>query len=1055
MADLNLDYNALMQLMMGFLTTQRGGGQRVPYRSGGHITNTLAYQPTFPERIFNFLMPHRQQLAPPTMLQSDFERVRALSMQANAAAPPSTYGMNPVAFRMMHGLVSKTMGAQAGEALYSLRRTQPGLYNMLLAGPVNAMFGPGVEADKATASRDIYRYFAGRTFMTPRGVTQGISPGVTRQISQSLYSATYKDLTGTGLIKRMPNFNMQDMSDIMKLGLDYGMRMPTMEGGGIDANKLVQNTKNLARVIDAGMAIFQTMDKEKVVQNLMELTRGTVPLSNTAQLEQSLYRFSTMAKTLNVSTKFLSQISTQTAAAYEQAGLPGQLGVSMGPAAFGMAQMMQRRGFMTAPQIAAAGGVQGLTRAINTKALNVFASTAYDRYALMYGAARAGLQPGMTQQEVIRNVREGVLPTVGNRQLDQALFSQITQETRGLNLTQGAVSALVAQRRRELTRQGRAALITDVGGEMGPEGAQRAAAVAEAREALKYNRVVRQSDQDRWLQGINKDETKQTALRTIMIDYFRNREGMSRGEAYTQANAVVGMLKVTPQDLRMREASRKAIDISTMVRQRNREGTSALQFFKEALAFGKYKFGGDIGQALLAGLPGRVAKFGVTGKAGVTSLLGRFKGLGAEEFADRYRSFYSANPMLRAVGDVMMGITGLSIFESGLTREAGIEFMTALEADLSTHKGKTPEKRNQLFSDAMKRIGAQNASLKDAERYMDANGNTWSAFNEWLRTKGVKDSKSNAIEGLKGGDNRRAFFAYLAANTDKQDIQIYRAQIRGLQDINRRTGGKLFTDPASVMSKAELKRYEEFKDKLKNHFPRIMEEAVKSADAAAKKNKELKDYPAKLAYAGTAANLRLARKDVTRGVLKKLKESKDEEVKEEDTKGIMDKLSVESLTSFRDRFLKVSDALLKDDAKLTEKAMSVLFATDAAGVKKEGEAGKRILRYFKVARRIAGGEIDVSKIVPKGASPEEKRKILAIGEQIQQRLTKVTTAGKEFEQEASKSMKKTNEILTDIKKTIDPAKVSTIADDIKSLLNMLMDLLGSAKTMGANLLDRK
>lgn len=358
----------------------------------GNVSNIYRYQPGLSEQFMNFMFPGTQQMmAPPVFLQSDFQDIMARTRYENQLR--ARYSENPFA-------ITAAQTALQGFG-FSEDEASKVMDNKMLRGITSMvgtmMFGKSASQQRGDVSIDLNRFFAGRQFRSSSGMFRmGITPEVNQEITDRLFRETYRD--EYGMFKKMPFFGMQEMSDIMKLGIDYGLDIPKSETGGINTDQLIEQTKSLAKVIEAGMGIYNTLDKEEVIKNIMEMTRGTVALGDTSGLNNMIFRVNALAKNANISMKIMQKIVSEGAQIFDEIGISGASGAQLTADLFGFNKSMTQgeTSVVDPDTFRRAGGAQAMRELDLANFTGTLQSDLVQQASSLYGFAKSmGDQAGM------------------------------------------------------------------------------------------------------------------------------------------------------------------------------------------------------------------------------------------------------------------------------------------------------------------------------------------------------------------------------------------------------------------------------------------------------------------------------------------------------------------------------------------------------------------------------------------------------------------------------------------------------------------------------------
>ena len=174
---------------------------------------------------------------------------------------------------------------------------------------------------------EAYRQFSATPMQGPSGQFQmGFNYQQSKQFATKLYEATRGP---SGMFQQGP-FNPREMMEISTITQAYGgfsqLGAGKGEGRLNSMEAMVKRTKDVAKVIDVGMRVYGEMDKQKVVEKIMELTRGTVGLQNTGQIESLLLKVDAMARSANLSVDMMQKIAAEGADIARRVNITGSVG---------------------------------------------------------------------------------------------------------------------------------------------------------------------------------------------------------------------------------------------------------------------------------------------------------------------------------------------------------------------------------------------------------------------------------------------------------------------------------------------------------------------------------------------------------------------------------------------------------------------------------------------------------------------------------------------------------------------------------------------------------
>ena len=440
-----LNPEMLLRLLMNVLGGGApGGAQRSPFPSYLNLANVGQIQSGFLSGLLGNFFPAFKTQAPPTMLLSHFDE-----MQRRGALRSRTQdfymGYSPTAIKAM-----TTLGFD--KSTFITPQGVPTQLGRILSRGWNSVMGPlmgdpqAFKAQTANTMRDLYSgvFFGRGGGQSGFGLTES---EIGRQVS-ALHNLSFKD--NFGLFKRGP-FNARGMFDIQRLGVERGMMI---------AGDLTKRTENLAEVIKTGMAVFHTLDKEKVLENLQRMTQGTVALTNTSQLTGMMHKVAALAKAANLSIETMQRVATEGAALFKQVGITGTAGATMHAqtAMFTNLATSQVGGMapLVGPQAVARAGGLGITRAILQRQNIGFMGSPFFQKGAFF--ATQGLPGGLSTQMRQKMLAGQLTPHDLSRGLNALTKQMGRQMFGGGQLTnRQKMFARIAARARMETRQGQAA----------------------------------------------------------------------------------------------------------------------------------------------------------------------------------------------------------------------------------------------------------------------------------------------------------------------------------------------------------------------------------------------------------------------------------------------------------------------------------------------------------------------------------------------------------------------------------------------------------------------
>jgi len=1054
-----------LQQILGLLTNLLGGGaQQRPLRYAGlpmHFTQSYKYQPGFAETIFDMISPYREKLAPPTVLQSDWTQMVRMS-QLRTKTQFSM--LNPMATRATTMFLDKIYEGKGAQKLSEFQQQHPFVYNWMYKPAMGAMFGPGVAEDRARAYEDVHRFFMGRTFQMPSGQTRmGLPTDAAKQVTSRLYGLAYRDTSGTGLFRRFPHFGALDMADIMRMGLDYGMQVPTVQQGPqrgqMDVNKLVEQTKGLAKVIDAGMAVYKTLDKEKVIENLMELTRGRVPITDTVTMENMLYKLNSMARTLGVSTQYMQRIGVQGAKMFEQLGLPGDVGGFLGAGAMQVMGMATRGpgAAFTPADVARLGGTHRMRERFLVQMGTYVTSPAFQQAGLYYAATQAGMMPGRTVEQIRAGVIAGtVTPPELRTDIRRRLVSDYRRRFPGM--TQDQIENMTAMQMEDMTRTGRGGLARDIERAGGTLLFQRAQAVSQLREIMG-SRFQGEETLDRLR---NDDQFKRDAMFMTAAHY--RRIGIHPGQELEQAKQLIGSLRPSMGQLRDEQGRVMSHEILSRSMQSQRERTSIFRNVKEAFAFREHP---GLWAALKMGIPGSTLELfrSPTGKKRISkeAFMSFFKRHGGVRGAAARVLDLSATPELEAITRGMGYLTGMGAFE--FERSDAAALMSDVEETTSSYKVMDAARREKAFRQSMEGVAGEKFSLENAKDYLTDAGFKFSNFVDYLNTVAPKDKQYKVYDALKNSKVRKAFASVMGMSLEKSSVTEYMSMMSQMRALDANYDGKLISQGAKgrLSEKEYKKQISEIEIALtggtnlnETDGLRIMYKRAEGFyDSLAQSAQEHLDKAQKMReekFEAHAKQIFLNRDEFAKRMTTAITAGKD--ITPEDAQLILKEMNMTEQQAYN-TFIDMSDAVRKGDLEQIRKAQKQMFLTDKSELKRGQDSVTRAMRLSKTmgyimekhegaikARRKLVTPADIARdtgITQAGA--EEKISPSAqFGEAVMELGRIAKTAGTGQTKEAIDSFDKTVGALKDMLKRW-PSQLDTKAIEIRKHLQEISSKL--------------
>ena len=377
MAD-SAQIESLLRMLLNAMGAGMGGGPgSLP--SDLNLANSALAQPSMLSGLLGGFLPSFKMQAPPTVLVSHFEEMQKRSSFRMRVNDFYT-GYSPTAIKALEKLgVDRSTLVDANGQPTGLGRAISMGWNPTMGQMIG---DPQVyKSQTAAMMKDVYQgvYFgrrggAGGFGLTDKEISGNIS---------AMHGLAYKG--ATGMFQRGP-FNSRDMFEIQRMGVERGMM------GGGDVSQLTNRTEGLAKTVKLGMAVFNTMNKEHVLENLQRMTAGTVSLTNTGSLDSLMMKVAGLAKAANVSVETMSRIAAEGASLYKQMGITGTGGaVAHMQTAFAAKLLTSNVGGASAidpTTVARAGGFRNVVGILQQGAAGFAGSQFYQQSAFF---ARQGL----------------------------------------------------------------------------------------------------------------------------------------------------------------------------------------------------------------------------------------------------------------------------------------------------------------------------------------------------------------------------------------------------------------------------------------------------------------------------------------------------------------------------------------------------------------------------------------------------------------------------------------------------------------------------------------
>jgi hypothetical protein len=650
--------------------------QRIPYQNNAafpmsNVTQAY-YQPNMLMSILQpLLMPGIKQIAPPLVMEHDWNRMRRLDAARNAAysTPAAFSGEALRAVELIGNQFSSGIGTRAAEMM--MQMPEHPMLGGLASMAANAMgLGGGLASEHNTVYQNVARYFSGPSF-GPRGrMFAGDTGEQSRSITDALARLAYRDSQGpndirhsTSLLPRIPGFKMADYDDVMRLGLDYGMKATRNDDGNINIDDLMKKTEGMAKAIDAGMAIYRTFDKEEVLQNVINLTRGALPANNVGEIENALYKFKAMANSMNVSMEFIQQFGEEQAKLLENLGIKGVSAASIG---IGSHFMRTRIIDAMSPQdVANMGGQQGVLRAHTMATYAFLGSSAYRQLGAEFSMSDL---TGTSKETIAARIARGEKP---GADFENIAMEKLREKYRDIGLTGGAIE-MAAKGEYEKRAAGGVGALTEY--------------TEQTRGALLSSRDKYLGIESEMISRLKQDPNIVTGLRakspeaweSMMAKYLTSvDERLDPQMAREQAKIMANALKIDPKVLEQQQRLQSEEQIRLMSQNADRQPMGIFANFAKKIA-GEDK-ASTLSGVLSAGLYGTV----LTGNDPIHGY-----GVGEKDVAafkreievkrNRYRSYLAGN--IRAIGASDLAAIDIT---SKLGKDNAVDTITALTKAVS------------------------------------------------------------------------------------------------------------------------------------------------------------------------------------------------------------------------------------------------------------------------------------------------------------------------------------------------------------------------------------
>jgi hypothetical protein len=752
------DIQKLLRVISPYFRSPQMQTPVVPF-STGFQANMQQYRPGWGETIADFVFPGREKPVPPTWAVSDFRQMMQTQKyhESIQAQMTSRSGMASAAARVM---LTQLTGdkKQAGKIVSAIDKSPYG--SMLFHSAYKMAFGTGIEGQRAGAAINMSRFFSGYAFDRPPGAarpTYGLGRQELTRMTKGLYSAAYED--DLGMFRKKPAFGMRDVSEIAMLGVKYG-------GEAKNVNQVINQTKSMMSMVQTGMAIYQTMDKEGVLQSIMELTRGQIPITSTVQSEAILRKVHSWAKVTNTNMKLMHRLSAETSQLFEEAGLSAPAGATFGASTVGFVKGITkgRGAIFSQREVAQLGFQSGIRQQVLKTSMGFMMSSGFANQAMLYQHAGAALGPEATQkdiatyqQDIISKIRRGEGPDMDQvRRVEKAMQKRLQTGLAASGMTEAQaeqtsseiLSGRVTAARGEATGK----LLAAMREKYGDFEVSRTAARASVSEVFKK---VHGRDASQLLERAGTGDKK---ARSAIVAALTTRYASDMGPhaAYKKALVDARLAAMTPQQVTAaKERRTEAIqaEITTEALEKTRTAGSSWDIVKrgfitnfkdvsigEAAASLIPKFSFRTASGYPGFLPravsgrGMWSKSGPLNKAYLQSYKEHVKGLSPNKIMAQHMNWFQ-DPRLRSQYAFFESALGHNMFtRKGMFGEGGFyqQMQTAL-GELGTVG----------FGEQLKRLGKEGITTTAEDIYgaMEGTQFTFGDYAGYLRSQGGNYSK--------------------------------------------------------------------------------------------------------------------------------------------------------------------------------------------------------------------------------------------------------------------------------------------------------------------------
>lgn len=813
-----MDFNAIIQLLMQIFGMSTGGAPTaMPWLAqAGHDTTQITQIRSLLERTLSGVLPGLQRNVPFGTTAHDWDRIKEYSWERQKTQW-AYMANNPMAMRAFD-LGLDAMGYSAAKRSEMLAdpasglRTGTGiLFNMLM--------GTGMGGQKAQAFDELSRFYQGFSFRGNQGENvHGMPLETAKDLTEKLYGATYKDKLG--MFKRTPFIELSDMSAIIRMTTEHGGKPPDLN----NLDEAVRNAASMAKVISAGMNIYKTMDKEKVMENIQALTRGRISVADTAGLETLLHQVNAMARHVNVSVGIMQQIGAQTAQLADQIGINPILGANLGMRLVGQVrQMTMGKDALSTEELAYAGGAHGLRQMATASTMEYLGSSGMQVMMAMLAASEQGQLvvdgANVDTDTILKMARAGIKPTPEMLEaFRKGQIDYLNEQKPGLAGNLQLQEALLAGRTTKLLATGK-----DVYARLAPNASDitQDSYIAKLQSRVTANALGVDVE---WLaKDARTNAESREELESLFYEYYGKGEGLDAVAAKKHVTAAMRFALLDPEEQLKEQALIRRNAVISMAAENDRQDFTIYDSLKNLLIKGGGIAADDKGitsdllEALKDVIPAGEAfrdDAGNVKKADMRAYLRQQITNG--KLAEYVKDYYGWNTSqdsrdLRKLTRGVTGITGGATIKNMYGPDG---FITKLDAAL---KGTPGDKTlsAKLFEQFKKTDPNWNSGGMN-DRYdkwkLDVNqrallgGAKFTAFVDALNSGIDKDKQTDIVTAYADPKIQQAYAEFLYKNRNENAVK----NIREFIDTGIDMSGKLKDAPPKTLSDSELARLASF-----------------------------------------------------------------------------------------------------------------------------------------------------------------------------------------------------------------------------------------------------